>query len=557
MLNLINVLAHSMYEQTPKSRFVVALVATLLIFLCAYVVYLTGGTHLSYLHLIYIPIVIVGLWFGVFYGIFMGIVAGFAIGPLMPENVQENLFQGTETWGFRTFFFCLVGLLSGLVSHLSKSYYHILEARFLTDPATELLNYKGISKLFPSLQRLSGVIMIRFKQLRDVEKAFGPAAHASAILSICERLKQLLGADATLARLSEDTFLITLTGQESPFQVAQRISYNLDKSYKFQDIPFQIEATFSVAPRDNFGAAVQFEDILRSGLIAVDHAVEENHTLTTFNETSRDESERNIFILHELSRAIEEDQLSLNYQPIVTADTKEVIGVEALARWSHSTLGMISPLEFTGIAEKTQLINPYTKWLLKKSLQQLSNWHKRGIHVTLSVNFSMKNFQDPSVIKNVFELLEQYQLPPELLQVEVTETAIAENIEKTSDILHMLREKRIKIAIDDFGTGQSSLKYLLDLPVDVLKIDRTFITNMMTNSASEAIVRSAITLGHELNLKVIAEGIEEEDQLLHLQKIGCDYVQGYLISRPMPLELATNWLESKRGNITKISLVQP
>jgi EAL domain-containing protein (putative c-di-GMP-specific phosphodiesterase class I) len=227
------------------------------------------------------------------------------------------------------------------------------------------------------------------------------------------------------------------------------------------------------------------------------------------------------------------------------AGTGHVMGMEALARWSHPQMGMISPLVFTSIAEKTLLINPYTSWLIRRSLSQLAKWRDAGCAVTLCLNFSMKNFQDPALLDEFFKLMKEYDLPPELLEIEITESALSADIAAVADVLRSLQDRRVRLAIDDFGTGLSSLNYLFELPVDVLKIDKIFVQSMIDNSAAEAIVRSAVTLGHELNLKVIAEGVETEEQLILLKKIGCDMGQGYYFARPMPEELATAWLESK------------
>jgi len=164
----------------------------------------------------------------------------------------------------------------------------------------------------------------------------------------------------------------------------------------------------------------------------------------------------------------------------------------------------------------------------------------------------MKNFEDPTVVEKIFQFLKTYDIPPERLEIEITETAIAKNIGKAADLLHSLRERGIKIAIDDFGMGQSSLNYLFELPVDILKIDQVFVRSMLDNSAAEAIIRSSITMAHEMNVKIIAEGIENQEQFDHLKKIGCDYGQGYHISRPMPVELVTSWLEAKRAHLMKI-----
>jgi EAL domain-containing protein (putative c-di-GMP-specific phosphodiesterase class I) len=285
--------------------------------------------------------------------------------------------------------------------------------------------------------------------------------------------------------------------------------------------------------------------IVRKAKIAVDKSIELSQQSASFEEKDDQQIQRNLKLSHDLSQAIEENQLKLVYQPKLDLKTKSCTGFEALVRWVHPELGMISPGEFIPMIEKTLLINQFTKWLLKTSLSHLQQWFKQGLHLTYALNFSMKNFEDPEIFTDLRSFLKEYEIPSGYLEIEVTETAIATNLEKVADILQSCREEGIKISVDDFGTGQSSMKYLFKLPVDCIKIDQTFIRSMITNSAAEAIVRSAITLGHELNLEVIAEGVETEEEYLKLNDLNCDGGQGFYFARPMPFEMATSWLQSR------------
>lgn len=317
---------------------------------------------------------------------------------------------------------------------------------------------------------------------------------------------------------------------------------------KVNNVPIFCEIFYGVAKKD---AEDDLNAQVRKASAAVDRSVITNEMHQDYDSALDDKAERNIFMLRELRQAIAQESLSLHYQPIMDIKTETVVGVEALARWNHPELGAISPLEFTGLAEKSMLINPYTKWLIRKALGQLAVWREQDFDIMMSLNFSMKNFQDPTVIEELFKQLNHFNIPPESIEVEVTETEIATNIQQTADILKTLQDRKIKIAVDDFGTGQSALSYLFELPVNYLKIDKVFIQAMINNSAAEAIVRSAILLGHELNLKIIAEGIETEEQFKILKKIGCDYAQGYLIAKPMAPEMLNSWFETKERHIAK------
>lgn len=543
-----------LYEGNFKTKFAMFVGLLGLSVFGSYLVYYVGGTSLPYVHLLYIPIMIAGFWLGISAGISFAVFAGILLGPFMPHDVAQNIPQEATLWLMRMGFFSLIALLSGLGAQITRAYLSTLKHRYLTDHETKIPNYKGLQALYKKpeyFDSLVGVVVLKLRQVKEVEKAFGIETMSYVAIKTKERLKELLPKDARVGRVSNDSFAICLENKEDAMKVATLLSQHMERTYRFEKIPFLIEMYFGVSFQSQENPEC-FKSLIKKALIAADHSLQQSVEVSAYNEETQDFSERNVHILHELRAAIDKDLLSLNYQPIISLDKGEVIGMEALARWSHPEMGMIAPLEFMGIAEQTQLINPYTKWLLKKSLSQLSKWRKDNLDFVLSLNFSMKNFDDPSVVQEIFNSLKEYDIPPQMLEVEVTETAIARNISKAADILHSLRERGIKIAIDDFGTGQASLNYLLELPVDILKIDQVFVRSMRTNSAADAIIRSAIMMGHEMNLKIIAEGIETQADLDHLKKLGCDYGQGYHISRPMPVELATSWLDAKRSNLMKI-----
>jgi EAL domain-containing protein (putative c-di-GMP-specific phosphodiesterase class I) len=264
-----------------------------------------------------------------------------------------------------------------------------------------------------------------------------------------------------------------------------------------------------------------------------------------FDKHTDDYSERNLLILHQIKNAIDNKILTLEYQPKVYLETDKVLGFEALVRWDDPVLGPVSPEDFIPLVEETLLINPFTKWLLETALHQMYEWQQQEILVPISVNFSMKNFHDPSIYGTLSSLLEKYPFPPHLLEVEVTETAVASSISTIAEALYKLREIGLGIAIDDFGTGQASQRYLLELPIDVIKIDKVFIQSIAHNPAAASIVKNAISLAHDLQLTVISEGIETQNQYELLKKWGCDGGQGYLIGKSLKEEEATAWLRKK------------
>jgi EAL domain-containing protein (putative c-di-GMP-specific phosphodiesterase class I)/GGDEF domain-containing protein len=548
MRSFIPKISYLMYEKQPAGRLAVAGLILGLMIGAGALVYMTGGTKLSYLQLFYVPILIAGFWFGPLTGSLLGLAAGLIVGPLMPESVQDNICQAPQTWVFRLGFFIVMGALAGFGSRLTQAYFKVIEQRFLTDSVTQLPNYAGLQKIYnstESLHNLSGIILVKLKQFQDVELGFGPATTDKVALACKERLLSILGARHTVGRLSPDCFVLCLEKKADPVKLAQYLVEGLDNTYQFNDIPFLIESYFGVVTVPLSDEQPAFDAGLKNALVAANEGIKHNKVISVFNNVQQDLTKRNLFIVHELNQAILQEELLLHYQPLIALADGRVKGVEALARWQHPTLGMVSPAEFIAIAEKTLLINPLIKCLLKQALRQLSQWRMQGYNLLLSVNFSVRNLEDPSVIKALFDYLKHYDIPFDAVQIELTESTLAPNMMHVADVLQSLREKRLKIAIDDFGTGHSSLEYLFDLPIDAIKIDRTFTDALLHNSAAEAIVRSAITMAHELNLEIIAEGIEQEAQLKHLQRLGCDGGQGYYIAKPMPAETFIAWLDAR------------
>jgi EAL domain-containing protein (putative c-di-GMP-specific phosphodiesterase class I) len=268
----------------------------------------------------------------------------------------------------------------------------------------------------------------------------------------------------------------------------------------------------------------------------------------------------------DLAQAVDRRQLLLFYQPIVTLKTGRLLGFEALVRWKHPERGIISPVDFISIAEGTGAINPIARWVVREACHQLRQWHDQypfHRYVTMSVNLSGKQFTQPDLIDQIVGALQETSLDPLMLKLEITESVLMDNSETSAAMLQQLRALGVELSIDDFGTGYSSLSYLHRLPINNLKIDRSFVSRLKKNDENTEIIGSIVTLARRLGMSVVAEGVETLQQLAELRRLDCDAGQGYLFSKPVGAKAAGNLMGSKTkwqaalASLTKQSRHEP
>jgi EAL domain-containing protein (putative c-di-GMP-specific phosphodiesterase class I) len=263
-------------------------------------------------------------------------------------------------------------------------------------------------------------------------------------------------------------------------------------------------------------------------------------------ETSLDRySPRRLSLAGSLRSAIADGEIILYFQPKADLRSGRIVGVEALARWQHPELGLIGPIEFVPIAEQTGLIGPLTSHVLDEALRQVRTWADEGLELSVAVNLSARSFLDTQLAVEIPRLLSRHAVEARLLELEITESMLMTDPARAEATLTRLSQIGLTLSVDDFGTGYSSLANLKRLPVDVIKIDKSFVMEMAVDASDAAIVRSTIDLAHNLGLRVVAEGVESEDAWRHLEALGCDYAQGYFLSRPLPAEACTRLIRER------------
>ncbi|MBP6984997.1 MAG: EAL domain-containing protein [Alphaproteobacteria bacterium] len=541
--NLIYLFEKWLYPGKLEKLILFSLI-TFLLTISLYIVIYTGGTSFSYLHLFYVPIVLSGVFFALKGGTFIAIMSGFLVGPYMPLIISDHTMQPTHSWIVRTIFFILIGIISGLGSTVFRAYLREIKEKYLHNPVTHLPNFLGLEVEFENKKKSAksiAIVLLDLKNLNEIEIAIGPAGIDKLLVFIKDDLINGLPKNVTIGHTQTSVFSLLIEDIRLADEIITTCKECLRSTYMVDDIPIFIEDFYGVSRYPLNDST--FSGLFRKARMAINYASKQAKTIAYYDPSVIDPSADNVIMLTQLNEAIHQGQLHIHYQPKIELKTGKIHGVEALARWRHPERGDISPAQFIPLTERTMLINPFTKWMLEQTFKDMARWESRGIELNLAVNFSLRNFHDYTIISKISELIEKYALNPQGIEIEVTETAFSTNMEEVIETLNYLRSLGLRISIDDFGTGQASQQYLFQLPIDGLKIDRIFVNELGINSAAQAIVKSAVSLAHQLNLTVVAEGIETQNQLNILKKMGCDLGQGYLMSAGMPFDELMTWID--------------
>ncbi len=378
-----------------------------------------------------------------------------------------------------------------------------------------------------------------FKEINDT---FGHHHGDMLLQQLGIRLRSVVTENDTVARLGGDEFALLLPVSDSTRieRTIAAIDAVLEEPFVIEDLPLQIQASTGVAlyPTHGFDALT----LLRHADVAMYTAKHAHLGYMLYDPAQDTYSPRRLALMGALRKAISNDELKLYYQPKVEISTGKVQSVEALVRWQHPEFGFIPPDQFIPLAEQTGLIIPLTLWVLETAARQCSEWLRVGLELSIAVNLSMWDLRELTLPNTIGALLERYALPAHLLRVELTESVVMTDVERTLDILNRLSKLGIQISVDDYGTGYSSLAYLKRMPISELKIDRSFVMHMVDTEADATIVQSTVAMAHSLGLKVVAEGVEDEKTWCLLADFKCDTAQGYYMSRPISSQDLENWV---------------
>jgi diguanylate cyclase (GGDEF)-like protein len=421
----------------------------------------------------------------------------------------------------------------------------------LTGLPNRMLFEERLSLTLATTQRYGEMLAVVFLDLdgfKTINDTLGHAIGDQLLQNIAQRLRGCLRSEDILARWGGDEFTLLLSpigSAEDVAKIATQVLETINAPLQFQGEELHIKASLGIAlaPYDGEDS----ETLLKNADAAMYRAKQQGRNkYQLYTPAIGTKAQERLVLENNLYKALERQEFHLHYQPQVDLQTGEIVGMEALIRWQSPTLGFISPGAFIPIAEEMGLISAIGEWVLWTACAQNRAWQSLGLApVRMAVNLSARQFQQKNLVEIIAQVLESTQLEPRYLELEITESIAMQDISSTISVLRTLRSMGIQIAIDDFGTGYSSLSSLKHFPLDKLKIDQSFVRDLVKDSYDAAITKALVALGHGLKLAVVAEGVETQEQLAFLRSIQCDGMQGYLLSRPLPTQEATNLFVNK------------
>jgi len=425
-----------------------------------------------------------------------------------------------------------------------------------SDPVTSLPNRRAFNRKLDDALKLGekenieiGLILMDLDNFKAVNDTLGHQGGDEILRMVAQRLTASSRSADTVCRIGGDEFVIIMSRRDDSATdldgIAARIVKILTQPFRYQEQEFFLTASIgsSMYPRD----AQDSQTLIRKADTAMYAAkLQGKNTFATFQPEMDQLAQRRMLLESSLRKSLEKEELALHYQPQVDMKSGRIIGVEALLRWNHPEMGAISPVEFIPVAGESGLIVEIGKWVLQTACKQMVDWRLSGIApMRVAVNLSIRQFKDQTLMSTINTILSQTGLSPLLLELEITEGILMENVSANVVLLQNIRQAGINLAIDDFGTGYSSLSYLKRFPINMLKIDRSFVHDLP--GEGEVFITAIIAMAHSLGLAVVAEGIETAEQLHFLKNAGCDIAQGYYFARPMPVDQVVELL--REGHI--------
>ena len=514
-------------------------------------------SEIAYLSLV--PIVVFSFLLGELHGLFFAVAAGLLFSPLFlcAGETQSAL------WSIRALSFAFVALFSGKIGLIIKAQWSLESEKKYRDSFVEMPNRQALCKTLRKLFHAGekGQFMIAAVSISNrkmLAETFGDHVTKSIFNQLKHRIEDLSKTISmtinTYSLNSDEMAFLFIENEHSNSASKKRIEDMflalVKKNFMHKGFFLHSDAHIGFYHFSDFEGINSGEKPLLYAEKAMEAAEKQMKDVVTYKPSDfkkKSELANTPDILGEIDLAIRSRQMYLVYQPKINISTGQIHSVEALIRWNHPSKGFIPPSDFIPVAEHSNLIENITDFVLKQAILQLNLWQRSGIFVNIAVNISSHNLLQPNFVNNVLKLLNEKELTEESLEVEITEGALINDFQYVLEGLNRLKDANIKISLDDFGTGYSSLQYLQKLPIDFLKIDQSFVRNLSSNKESREIVKTVVDLAHSINLKAIAEGIENAEDYEYLKSINCDLGQGYYMAKPLTSNAFISWYSENNG----------
>lgn len=503
---------------------------------------ITNRDVLDYTYLVFLPLIWIAVWHGLPWTSVAVLTANVTIALIVWGRIgnDDDIVLQFELMALTL----MILLLSAFVSertNLRREVTHRAHRDSLTGLANRAFFWDEMDKLAAAQQnhrRPFALLLVDIDNFKPINDEFGHLVGDAILQQTGERLAHRAEPGDTIARLGGDEFAVLLHTAAKLEARANQLMHGMQRPFIVDGREITVHASIGSALSINEDQVLTTDTIIRHADTAMYYAKRDGkHRYQPYDAALHTETLRRQKLERDLEQALEHDEFMLCYQPVVELATGEIVGSEALIRWQHPDLGLISPGQFIPIAEQTGMVVPLGRWVIEAVSRQVEAWRTAGVSNTrlrLSVNVSAKQLQEARLVAEIKAVLEACDLPEGTLILEITEGTMLEGSETALAALAALRAEGVRVAIDDFGTGYSNLGYLRDLPVDIVKLDQTFLDNFSAESRSGAVIAGIIALTERLGIDVIAEGVETPDQAAQLQALGCKYGQGYHFSRPVP-----------------------
>jgi|TARA_R110000772_G_scaffold14462_21_gene41782 EAL domain-containing protein (putative c-di-GMP-specific phosphodiesterase class I) len=530
----------------PGGQIIAILSIILALGISTHVVFIGGGTQFVWPYLMMMPIALAGMIFNMPGGILVGLIAALLLGPYMPLDVARGLPQTTENWIIRCAFYVSIGTFVGIVAALLNAENKRVKGLAEIDESTGLQYASKFSIHAAPYKKVPEkyiVCVISIRNYSDIQAVFGfMTAKASAIQVFTNFQERLLDDTATVLHISSTAIGVVRPGsllEGADFLSA--LAKAIPRYIRINNVRLPVRPAIGVAEveSNDLNQQAPFD----KALFACEKAATEIHGVATFDAADLLQRQSNLSLMDDLYKDLDQGGcLSMHYQPKQSLQDNMIYSAEALIRWNSPKHGYVPPDRFIPLAEKSGLISGVTKWVLSQTVQELEHWRKVGIPIDMSVNLAADDLVDEEILDILHSLPKRLGSAFNGLELELTETGLVKDFEATSRALEDLRAIGYKIAIDDFGTGYSSLQQFKRIDVNTIKIDQCFITDLLESEESQGIVSASIAMCRSRNIQTVAEGAEDEKVVTLLRDLGCDFVQGYAIAKPMPADEFRAWL---------------